>query len=504
MARGKTPVGEDAIRDAIAHAEEYTGDTPGKGGSRNEKLSQKLRNDSGNAERFCGRNGRDFAYVDELGWLFWTGSHWSVSEGLSRARLAAADTARKIFHEVAVLQALEPERAKKLAEWALESGNARRLAGMLSLSEPRLWRRTEELDADPYLLNCQNGTLELPRDPAKPVRLRRHSRRDLITKVLPIGFDPEAGCPQFRAFLDRVLPDRDVQCWLQRFFGYALTGAADEHVFVMMLGDGRNGKGTLIRLMTWLEGDYAVSISFASLAADDRRRGGEASPDVARLAGARLVTAREPKKGVQFDDGRMKELTGEDRQVARHLNRPPFEFTPQFKLMIEANNLPRVNDRSVGFWERLRLVRFDVVIPEGERDPALGAKLKTEGPGVLNWALDGFRLWREGGLPAPAAIRAATQKYREGSDLFGTFLAGATVRNATGSVPTKMLYACYLGFAEHMDMRPMSLTKFGRDLEDRGFTAHQPDQSRRTWRLGLSWRPLDEITWPWDPAAADQ
>ena len=500
--------GEAEIRAAIVTAEDVTaaedGAPDGKGGSRDLVLAKKLHNDAGNGARFRARYGRDLMCVPAIGRYHWTGGHgaghWSLRDGDQNWGLLAQKTAEALmWRELAALEQSGAEAARvfELRQWAVQSGNKARLDAMQSVSEPYLARRVDQLDADPYLFNVQNGTLELvPKGAKGGVRLRRAARTDLITRIAAVGYDRDAECVQFRRFLDRVVPDKDVQAWLQKWCGYALTGNASEHVLVMLLGEGRNGKGTLVRLLAWLWGDYSVSISFASLAADDRRRGGEASPDLARLPGVRLAFAAEPRKGVRLDDGRIKELTGEDRQVARKLNRDPFEFDPVFKLAIQANNRPRIADTSTGMWARVRLVPFNVTIPEGERDHELLDKLKREGPGILNWCLDGFLAWRDTGLAPPAPIAAATAEYRRDSDDLGLFLEAATV--AGDGVRSAELYACYEGWAIAMDQRAINKTRFGRDLTTRGYAGEQRGSNRVVWRCGLAFSPAAQAReWPW-------
>src|SRR5262249_26030178 len=150
-----------------------------------------------------------------------------------------------------------------------------------------------------------------------------------------------------------------------------------------------------------------------------------ATPDLAKLAGMRAVFASEPPKGKRLDDGRMKQITGGDPLTVRHLSKAPFDLMPTFKLILSFNNAPRIIDDTHGMWSRVRLVPFKVIIPEDEIDTDLLNKLKAEGPGILNWALDGFRMWRESGLSPPDAIRNATAQYRAESDDLGQFLADA-------------------------------------------------------------------------------
>lgn len=483
--------GEEAIRTAIAAAE-TAGET---GAGRDLRLAQKLMNDSGNGERFRARHGRNFLYVPELGWLWWSGARWSHEEGERQAGIAAQKTAVAIFDEAdACAEAGDDQAAKRLRRWAIESGNRARLAAMLAVSEVHLTRHLAMLDADPWLFNAQNHTLELG---DAPLRARRHARLDLISRIAPIGYDPEATCPRFRDFLDRIVPDRDIQGFLQRLFGYALSGDGREQILVLLWGTGANGKSTLINLLRWLYGDYATVINFETLIEDTRRRGSEASPDLAALPGVRAVFAAEPKKGVKLDEGRIKLLTGGEPLKARHLNRDFFEFQPIFKLVLSFNNKPRIEDQTHGMWRRILLVPFKVEIPDAEIDRELLDKLKGEGPGILNWCLDGFRLWRETGLAPPEIVRRATRAYRQDSDPIGQYLAAATVARTGARVKASELYACYEGWCRFLSLDPVSQSFFGRVLSERGF---ERVTSNGVWRIGLEFQ--SDIEWDWGPPAA--
>ena len=489
--------GRERIREAVAAAEEAVP----KGAEGDRRLAGKLCNDSGNAERLRARSGKDLLYVPQLGRLAWSGTHWSAPDGEKQWALAARQASLKIWDELAALREElgedEPKKLKALAEWALDSGNRSRLAAMQALAEPLLQHQVGELDAAPFLFNCANGTLELGSNKdAAAIRLRRHARLDLITRLSPARYEAEAECPRFRRFLDEIMPDDAIQEWLQRWFGYCLTADFSEARLACFWGEGRNGKGVLMKLMLWLFGDYGASLEFASLLSDDRRRGSEPSPDLAALQGARAVFAGEPKKNARLDDGRIKAITGGDVMKVRHLNREFFDLRPTFKLTLAFNNKPVIKDDTHAMWSRVCLVPFEVVIAEEKIDRGLIDALKEEASGVLNWALDGFRRWRETGLSPPQAIVAATAEYRSESDEIGQFLERAFERHPPGKIRTADIYGCYLGWAKAMDKRPVSRTKFGIELTKRWLSGFQ-DEGGRTSRTGLRWR-LD-IDWPWEP-----
>lgn len=495
--------GEDDIRRAIRDA--APADEPEKGGSRDLRLAKKPLNDSGNAERFRHRHGRNLLSVREIGRHYWTGSHWTAGSGdkewaLNAQKTAAAMMLREAFELEAALNDEDaksaPKRMHDFRAWALLSGNAPRLDAMQRVAEPHLEIRIDQLDADPFVFNVQNGTLELgtKNDPLE-VRMRRHSRHDRITRIAPIGYDPEASCPLFRAFLDQIIPDRDVQDWLQRWFGYGLTGDFSEHKFAVHYGEGANGKGTLAKLIQWLLGDYGATVQFQSFVDAGMRRGGEPSPDLAKLTGVRGVFASEGKKGARLDDGLVKQVTGGDPATVRKLNRDFFDLAPTFKINLIANNKPDIRDDTHGMWRRVVLVPYLVIVREDQVDKNLGDKLRAEGPGVLNWALDGWRGWRERGLTAPQAILAATAEYRSESDRIGQFIETATLPDRDGMIPASEMLACYEAWCHAMDYKPVSQTKLGKELSRRGV---MPMKHGITYRIGRKWNP-DAIDWDWQP-----
>lgn len=457
------------------------------------------KNDTGNGERFVARHAADFFHVPSLNWHAWTGTHWSREEGERRAMVAAMETAVSIHLEAEAIRAAGPRPAKgkegeegyiaeepakawmrRLAEhreWAVVSGNAARLKAMLEVAKNLRSREVEELDARPWLFNVANGTLELRPEPAGGIELRAHARGDLITHCAPVAYDPEARCPLFDAFLEKIQPDAAVRDFLMRLLGLALTGSTAEQIVVLFHGKGSNGKSTFCDVALHLLGDYGGVLPFESLLHDERRRGGEATPDLAELPGKRLVLASEPEQGARFSEARLKSLSGGERIAARPLREAMFDFLPQFKLWLSFNNKPTVRGQDDGIWRRLCLVPWPVSIPKEERDPDLAQKLrgepalKTAGelPGILNRALAGLRDYFERGLCLPEAVTRATAEYRQDSDPIGAFVGVAVAEQRGSDVPAKRLYGAYTGWCKLNAAEPVSQTAFGRMLADRGF-----------------------------------
>jgi putative DNA primase/helicase len=448
-------------------------------------LSDKDLNDYGNAMRFLARHGNDVLFVEEVGWLYWDGKRWTPDGALAEVKRRAHQTAQLIAAEVGVLQETGPlergkgeteskhvwaDRVERLFKWYVTSGNRPKLDAMIAEVTPYLSVTPEKMDADPYLINVRNGTLVLDRDAdGDMIQMREHDRADRLAKLMDVEYDPSAECPTFKRFLETSQPDAGIRDFLQVWSGYCLTGVTGEQKLVFNFGEGGNGKSVFIDLIAKMMGPYSVSLPFASLLRDDRKRGAEATPDLARLPGARLVRASEPEKGSRFAEATIKSITGGEEITVRHLNHGFFDFVPQFKLTLSGNHKPAIRGQDRGIWRRFILVPWEQNIPEKDQDKQLPAKLWAERAGVLNWLLDGARIWLEKGLVVPDSIKAATDEYREDSDPLGRFLREC-VREAPGcSVQASVMYGAYVDWCKVNAERPWSQTAFGRALPDKGF-----------------------------------
>lgn len=460
------------------------------------KLSRLPQNDIGNAERLVKRHGRDLLYVSSMGWHSWQGTHWSREDGEQEVQRRAKATATAIRAEVAAAQEAGPwtresedededgeesksdfrNRLSSLLKFAIVSGNATRVRAMGELAQSDLSHRREELDADPWLLNVENGTIELRHHDQGGVKLREHRRDDLMTRLAPVRYDKDAAAPKFMAWLAQFQPHAALQLFLQRWAGYSLTGDTGEQVVSLWYGGGANGKSTLLNVLRGLLGPYCQTVPVEALLEDERKSGGSASPQLARLPGIRLAFASEPEKKRRLSTSAIKQLTGGEPVAARELNQGYFEFMPSFKLTMSFNDRPSVPAQDDGTWRRILLVPFDVQIDPAKKVNKFEEVLLQEAPGILNWALDGFRLWRERGLEIPKEIRAATDEYRIDSDHIGEFLGMATRRPEPGAAPevisaytvgAAQLYEVYEKWCKDNAIDPVKKTGFGRALSAR-------------------------------------
>lgn len=276
---------------------------------------------------------------------------------------------------------------KARRDFARRSQSRARLEAAVALAErePGVPVRPADLDVDPWLLCARNGTVDLTTGALRP-----HRRGDLITRLAPADYDQNALCPLWERTLVRVLSDPEVRAFVQRSLGYALTGSVREQCVFLWHGGGRNGKATVLEALRHALGDYAAETPAETITA---RNGGGVPSDVARLAGARFVTARETEEGQRLAESLVKQLSGWDTVTARFLFHEWFEFTPVLKLFLATNHLPQVRGTDEGLWRRIHLVPWDQTLSPGEVDKDLPEKLRAESAGILAWAVRGCLEW---------------------------------------------------------------------------------------------------------------
>jgi P4 family phage/plasmid primase-like protien len=419
--------------------------------------------DYGNAQRLVKLHGQDLRHCYEFGhYLTWNRTHWTTD--LAAAEQRAKDAVMKLYDEVRSLT--DPDDREALLEHAQHSESVTRIAAMLALarSEPNIPVRPDDLDRDIWLFNCLNGTLDL-----RSGELRPHRREDLITRIAPVAYDPMAECPKWKAFLKRIMGGNDdLVAFLRRALGYTLTGSTSERCIFILYGAGKNGKTVFIEAMRMLFGEeYAARTPTQTLMA---KRGDAIPNDVARLKGARFVSASETGDNKVMDEAAVKDITGGDRIVARFMRAEWFEFTPHFKIFLSTNHKPRILGRDDAIWDRIRLVPFDVRIPDSERRPMdeLLAEFRAELPGILAWAVQGCLEWQENGLGTPLEVVQATAVYEQEMDTLGDFIEESCVRIAKSVVTSNEFYQAYRAWAQSAGEYVLSQKVFSLRMAERG------------------------------------
>ena len=321
--------------------------------------------------------------------------------------------------------------------------NIRNRNNMLQDSKDVYYFSNEELDCNDYLLNVQNGTLDLSYNEPK---FLKHSPNMLLSKTCNVNYNPTAKCEEWEKFLLEIMQgDIEKIKYLQKIAGLSLTGNTEQETCFILYGSTtRNGKSTFCETLIHLLGDYALTMKPESLAVKQNIDSRQASGDIARLAGCRFCNASEPPKRMLFDTALLKSLLGRDSITARHLHQREFSFVPKFKLVINTNYLPKITDDTIFASGRINVISFDRHFEPHEQDKHLKDRLRTseEMSGILNWCIDGLCLYRQEGLEPPRAVQNATEVYRQDSDKIGTFINERLTKNGKNS-SVKTVYDIY-------------------------------------------------------------
>ena len=434
--------------------------------------------DLGNAERFAARHGEGVRYCYPWRkWLVWTGARWERDDA-GRVHQLAKETVRAIYREAS--DAEDEDRRKALAKHASASESETRIRAMVELSKSERPISPDELDADPWLLNTKTGTIDL-----RTGELREHRREDLITKLAPVEYDPSAAAPALEAFLERVLPGEDLRGFVQRAAGYSATGDTSEQCMFIHHGPGANGKSTFQEAVSAALGDYAMRTPTETLLV---KRAGGVPNDVARLKGARFVTASETEEGRRLAESLVKDLTGQDTISARFMWAEWFDFKPTHALHLSTNHKPEIRGTDAAIWRRIRLIPWAVTIPAAEQDKKLPEKLRGELPGVLAWIVRGCSEWLREGLKAPEEVRQATRAYRAEMDVLAAFLADCCQRGDGEGAFAGELWGAWKRWCEETGEQVGTQKRFGGQLAERGFLNHRDSRTGRKMWSGVSLR----------------
>ncbi len=440
--------------------------------------------DLGNARRFAERHGQETRYcAKRKQWFIWDRRRWKGDDGTQIER-RAKETVRSIYEEAAA--ETDDTRRKELADWARESEAAHHIKNMIFLarSESVVALDSTDLNSDPWLLNCLNGTVDL-----KTGNLREHRREDLITNLAPVEYAPEASHPMWDSFIDWITSgNQEFANFLRRAVGYSLTADVSEEKLFFVHGPGAAAKSTFLEALKATLGDYAKTADFEAFL--KRTNVGGPRNDIARLAGARFVVSIEVDEGKQLAEGLVKMVTGGDTVTARHLYKESFEFVPSFKLWLAANHAPKVRDDDDAMWRRILRIPFDRVVPKEQRDPNVKATLKNPalaGPAILAWAVRGCLEWQRNRLGVPPLIEAATQEYRDGMDPLADFMDDCCTIDPASWTGTTDLWKAYETWAkENSESHPLTRPAFVNRMEKRGLQRDRIGKNRdRVW-LGIN------------------
>jgi putative DNA primase/helicase len=459
-------------RRAVEAAAQETGDVI----ETSDPMPKEPKTELGYARRLVHVYGGRLRYVPPWHcWLVWDGTRWA-QDGTGQAQRWMKAIARMITTDAIAMQGGEQER-KAAVNLARRGESSSAIKGALSLAgtEPGIVVTPDDLDADPFLLNCHNGTLDL-----RTGELRPHDPADLLTKMAGAAYAPDATGHEFVKFLARVQPEPEMRAYLARLTGLALEGRVSAHILPIHCGTGANGKSTFIDVIMAALGDYADAADPELLTA----RAFDAHPTgVADLFGLRLAVLHESDHGRRLAEGTVKRLTGGDRIKARRMRQDFWHFTPSHMFAMLTNHKPVISGTDEGIWRRVRIVPWDVEIPEGERDEHLGDRLSLELGYVLGWLFSGYQDWRRSGLGEAAQVTEATDTYRAESDALARFLNERCLTGPHYHVRSSDLFADWSKWCADEGEPPGTQTAFSNGLVNRGL------MKART-SVGMVWRGI--------------
>jgi putative DNA primase/helicase len=357
------------------------------------------------------------------------------------------------------------------------SGQSVKMSSMLECAKP-LMAFDGEFDNNHWLFNCKNGTINL-----KTGDLYKHDPQDYISKICNVPYKTTAKCDKWLAFLkDIFFENEDVIKYMQKVVGYSLTGLTTEQCFFILWGNGANGKSTFVETITYILNNYALTCDSKTLMQKD---GNQINNDIARLRGSRFVSAAENNRRKEFDESVIKRLTGNDKIIARFLNKENFEFYPTCKIFLTTNHKPNIRSIDDGIWRRIRMIPFLFKVDESRMDRFLGEKLKEEAEGILAWMVQGCLLWVKEGLKEPKFVEDAGKKYKFEEDRIGNFIADECILGKKLFIPVPVLKEKlweYLGFK-------IGNKSIGEYFQTRGFspgrTNFEGKQTRVYFGIGL-------------------
>ena len=419
------------------------------------------------ALRFAEQIEHILRYTEEAGrWFYWTGTRWQPE-----ATLLVLDLARGLCRETAI-----DFEMRKLADVRTISAVVR-----LVRSDRRIVTTMDLWDRDPWLLNTPAGAVDL-----RSGKLRPHRRDDYCTKITAVA--PGGDCPLWRATLKRIfVGDDELISFIQRLFGYALTGDTSEEKFFFFWGMGGNGKSLILNTAANILGDYAIAAPSETFIASHSDRH---PTELAMLKDRRLVTASEIDEGREWNEARIKQMTGRDRISARFMRQDFFEYMPLFKLIICGNHKPSLRRVSPAWRRRLVLVPFTLNIPPEEQDHDLPTKLRAEWPAILGWLIAGAIDWQERGLRPPTAVASATTEYLDAQDALTQWLEDCTRADPDAWCGTRALFTSWSAWCKEAGERGGTEKSFVQTLKEAGYRSSRDTRKLFRGFQGLALRGL--------------
>lgn len=438
-----------------------------------------LTTDQANVQRMLSHFGARLIVANDR-WYAWNGRRWVPDDSmvtryaLSLSKIVAGEA--EVWRKKVAKDGNEKEKneavAEALSKWAVKCEMRATVDAAISLAKRVLVVDEALLDADPWLLNCANGTVDL-----RTGELKDHDPDNYITKLCPVPYEAGAKAEMFVAVLRKVTREEggpDPVCrFLLRWFGYCATGSTREQKFLVHYGMGSNGKSTILDVVSEVLGDYSATAAPGLMVSTSKERH---PTEIADLFGRRMVTAHESGEGGILREDFIKQATGGDKLKARYMRADFFEFSPTHKLQLLTNHKPVIKGQDAGIWRRVMMMHYrasfgtpeEVALGHAQyvKDTKIVAKVRQELPGVLALLVRGAVEWYRDGLNPPDYVLSASEDYKKEQDRVGQFIDECCDVSKdlqcflTAPGHEGCLYPAYEFWCRESGFMPMSKNKF--------------------------------------------
>lgn len=412
--------------------------------------------DNGNAEAMWRLYGQEFLYTPAYGWLRWTGTHWRdvpepvVAQNaiitLKRRRHAAVEADKE-----PIIKATKADKT--------------RVMGCLTLFKSYVIEPSVAVfDADPDLLNCRNGVLDLRTGTLTP-----HSPEQRFTYCLPVAYDAGADMAPWSSFvLDALGRDEEAARYFQQCAGYSLTGHTRDEKMFYLHGPTRAGKGTTTEtLLALIPTPLSTEVDFATFTA--KRENDSQNFDLAELKPARLVVASESNRYQSLNPAKIKQLTGGNLVRCAFKHKDMFTYRPQYKVWLVSNHMVNADAEDDALWGRVQVFTFPHSYL-GSEDTTLKTRMKSPEnlQGVLRWAVEGAKRWYEQGrLCPPESVKKATDAHRDAQDFIKQWIGDSCTLDAEKWTASAALVQSYGDWCEAAGVKPLRANDFAEALVKR-------------------------------------
>ena len=406
--------------------------------------------------RFCAEHKSWYTYYDGA---------WRKDEGAILVSEKLKDFVRLMIIYCGEIE--DDEKRKSYTAFINKMGDRRMRDRILKDATGELHINASQFDANPYLINCKNGTYNL-----EDRTFREADPHDFLTMQTNFSHtvDRSVFSPRWETFIKEVtMGDQDKIDFLQRALGYSLLGMSNEECMFILHGKTtRNGKSTLLNTLEYMLGDYSCVAPVGLICKGDRQHNAEAaSPVLAGLKGKRFVTMAESNEYGKLDEEKIKQLTGGENITARALYQTATSYKPQFTLWLSCNDLPSVTDQSLFASDRIKVIEFNKHFTPEEQDVHLKRELCTEENmrGIFMWLVHGYRRYKSHGLKMSPSLRSVVNQYRENNDMVLQFFNERCEKAEGEKIKAKDLYQAFKVWAKSNGEFVLSARKFNAEME---------------------------------------